>query len=741
MRKIFLFLFAAVLSITTAMAEVVTITGDDCELEYTVEDDRALIITGTYLEQHSFELTLIGEIDLNAESFDCDMQMLKIGEYGSVAWADEGTATVTIYPAAIEITATGLFDSAGDDQNTYNLEGVLAFPKSSAGGDDIVVDNEFLVDMPNLVATMDPALTFTASGAETSMGLGTVETYLECDWNGEVISDNSTLDIPGMGLVGDVLAGTVAPVIDESIGEAGAIVSATATVYVAFAGMGTFKFTLNMTAGGSGEQEESNTVSVQVWNATLTQESSTLKLDGSMNGVAVHAEVPNFVFEEDVWQEYDYSGVSVEVGTWVEEGESDYVGYAEGDATVELDQHTVTLTGKLTSSDGTQFDVYIQGSLQPADPMTSTTLTMEGMIKSESRSFIQLEDDNYNTIEIYSFEYGDYLQVTASLEVDGRLEGYGSWKEVAGVETLVATLYDDYYTHVYYVTATASTPQMFTINSSNATYVVDAEYGDVTFRGVAVEGGEFEIMVGNDVEGQYAYGYWGETEIAATEITDFELDSWDNSYMLGGIFKDGANNIYEVFINAYEPDYTRDVTSGDWGTICLPYASRILTGATFYEVSSLDPAEGLWLDQLAAGAQLEAGKPYIFQATAAQIAVVYTGEAVDGPVAGANGLTGTFTGIAAGGLTGNYIIAENKVWVAGTGATLPANCAYISSTVPTTAQAEIPGRRRVCMGENATTGLDQIVAPAGQAVKAIENDQLIIIRDGVKYNVQGQVIR
>jgi hypothetical protein len=45
------------------------------------------------------------------------------------------------------------------------------------------------------------------------------------------------------------------------------------------------------------------------------------------------------------------------------------------------------------------------------------------------------------------------------------------------------------------------------------------------------------------------------------------------------------------------------------------------------------------------------------------------------------------------------------------------------------------------MGENATTGLDQIVAPAGQAVKVIENGQLIIIRDGVKYNVQGQVIR
>ena len=554
MRKIFLFLFAAVLSIGTAMAEVVTITGDDCALEYTVEDGRALIITGTYLEQHSFELTLTGEIDMTAESFVCDMQMMKIGEYGSVAYADEGTATVTVYPAAIEITATGLFEQAGENQNTYNLEGVLAFPKSSAGGDDIAVDNEFFVDMPSLTVTMDEILAFEATGQETSMGLGTVVTYLECDWWEEdgaypVIPGASSLNIPDMGLFGEVLAGSVVPVVDENIG---AIVSATATVYAVFEGMGTFKFTLNMTAGGSGsgEQEESNTVSVQVWNATLTQESGTLKMDGSMNGVAVHAEVPNFVFEEDVWQDYDYSGVSVEVGTWVEpsEGEeevqSDYVGYAWGDATVELDQHTVTLTGKLTSSDGTQFDVYIQGSLQPANPMNSTALTLDGMTKSEIRNFILLEDDNYNAIQIYSFEYGDYLKVAASF--DETLEGYGSWKNVDGVETLVATLYDKYYTKVYHVTATASAQQMFTINSWDATYFIDPEFGEVTFRGIADEGGEFEITVGNSIEGQFAYGYWGETEIVATEITDFELDSWDDTYTLGGSFVDEENNIYEV---------------------------------------------------------------------------------------------------------------------------------------------------------------------------------------------------
>ena len=189
--------------------------------------------------------------------------------------------------------------------------------------------------------------------------------------------------------------------------------------------------------------------------------------------------------------------------------------------------------------------------------------------------------------------------------------------------------------------------------------------------------------------------------------------------------------------------YLRDVTN-TWGTICLPHASTSFSGAKFYEVSSLDPTKGLWLDEIEAGTQLVAGKPYVFEATASTIKVTYTDAAVAAPVAGAKGLTGTFTDIAAAAgsvLVGNYIIAQNAVHVATASNDLPAYRAYIANTVPTTEQPQLPGRRRVCMGENAATGLDQIVAPEGQAVKAIVNGQLIIIRDGVKYNVQGQVIR
>ena len=47
-------------------------------------------------------------------------------------------------------------------------------------------------------------------------------------------------------------------------------------------------------------------------------------------------------------------------------------------------------------------------------------------------------------------------------------------------------------------------------------------------------------------------------------------------------------------------------------------------------------------------------------------------------------------------------------------------------------------RARVVLNENEATGFDQVVAPEGNTIKAIVNGQLVIIRGGEMYNVQGQ---
>jgi hypothetical protein len=65
------------------------------------------------------------------------------------------------------------------------------------------------------------------------------------------------------------------------------------------------------------------------------------------------------------------------------------------------------------------------------------------------------------------------------------------------------------------------------------------------------------------------------------------------------------------------------------------------------------------------------------------------------------------------------------------------------SEVPTGAPTQMPGRRYIGMsvqGENETTGVEDLFTTDAPA-KVIVNGQLIIIRDGVKYNVQGQVIK
>lgn len=196
--------------------------------------------------------------------------------------------------------------------------------------------------------------------------------------------------------------------------------------------------------------------------------------------------------------------------------------------------------------------------------------------------------------------------------------------------------------------------------------------------------------------------------------------------------------------------YTRKVTEGNYGTICLPYASSSYTGMELYEVSWLqkngENPVNLYLDQLEAGTQLEAGKPYIFRATSTELTVTYTGAAVDAPSPAIdnNGLTGTFVALtespATDVLVNNYMISQNKFWLCQAGSTLKAYRAYINATlVPDTEQAKLPGRRRVSLGaagENAETGVDNIIT-TDAPVKVIENGQLIIIRNGEKFNVQG----
>ena len=181
------------------------------------------------------------------------------------------------------------------------------------------------------------------------------------------------------------------------------------------------------------------------------------------------------------------------------------------------------------------------------------------------------------------------------------------------------------------------------------------------------------------------------------------------------------------------PDYTRTVTAGNYGTICLPFGGTI-TGAVLYECVGRETGK-VYLGSVTT---LAAGVPYIFQATATELAVYSDGTTATS-AGKSNGLHGTFdneTVVA----TGNYILLSNTLRPSNGEAKVNANRAYLVMSEVPAEYTKMPGRRYIGMdvqGENETTGVEDLFT-TDAPVKVIENGQLIIIRDGVKYNVQGQ---
>ena len=139
---------------------------------------------------------------------------------------------------------------------------------------------------------------------------------------------------------------------------------------------------------------------------------------------------------------------------------------------------------------------------------------------------------------------------------------------------------------------------------------------------------------------------------------------------------------------------------------------------------------------------IEAGKPYLVLPNTLtnpifeNVTIVNT-EGSNYTVTGA-GVIVTFTGIINGGGQTNgstdYYVGEDGKLYKSTVDKLGLR-AFFTITDETGNPTQI--RARVVAGENVETGVEDIIT-TDAPVKVIENGQLIIIRDGVKYNVQGQ---
>lgn len=239
----------------------------------------------------------------------------------------------------------------------------------------------------------------------------------------------------------------------------------------------------------------------------------------------------------------------------------------------------------------------------------------------------------------------------------------------------------------------------------------------VTFAAPTTEGGVLKADYDNENYNEQGF------EVGANSV-ELVLDNSLKSYVKGIFLSTGVSGTsFEIASATFSRsamtegefgNYNRAVTSGDYGTICLPYGAANYSGMTLYEIAYRDDAaKKIYLDE---ATTMQAGMPYIFHATSDNISVTYDNTFANyahGQENGLYGIRNETNNVA--GLNPDkdeYIIYNNEIRKCEANCGLRANRAYIIvSDISTEAIAPMPGRRRVGMGyaeENAATGVENI---------------------------------
>ncbi|MCQ2348092.1 MAG: hypothetical protein MJZ65_02775 [Paludibacteraceae bacterium] len=201
---------------------------------------------------------------------------------------------------------------------------------------------------------------------------------------------------------------------------------------------------------------------------------------------------------------------------------------------------------------------------------------------------------------------------------------------------------------------------------------------------------------------------------------------------------------FEITAEVPEEFYhDREVAIDNWGTICYPELITSVEGAVVYEIAGRSADATQIAVVPVAVENMVMGKPYLFNATADIQKFFYNPTStVANPVAGACGLTGTFTAGAIGA-DGYYIVkGQSFKPVLGTSAVL-ANRAYLAVTDIATELTEyVPtspvAARFFSVARGATT--DEMRIENGEMRmdgKYIINGKFVIMNNNKKINVLG----
>ena len=347
---------------------------------------------------------------------------------------------------------------------------------------------------------------------------------------------------------------------------------------------------------------------------------------------------------------------------------------------------------------------------------------------------VTAQHDSYFDVDIHNYT----LDQWAALENDGavflpaagrRTGGYGNMiNKDQVVETNPANLNGGHYKHqdntniyCYYWTST--------INESTK----DVSY----LHNIQALGGDKYTIGTGAIWGEK--GRYGQSvRLAKVTSTLIEIGGGDNSDVITA----NAGQKVNVQVN-------RTFKANDgYYTICLPFdldAEKIGKALQISSITENVAEQGMNV-VFTEVTNLVAGQPYLLLPSKniedpifEGVTIINTTGETTEPVSGA-GINITFTGIINGvgeqtNGTTHYYVGDYGYLYNGKTEKLGLRAFF---TITDDADQPVKVRARVVVGENTTTGVDNSQLPITNVQKVIENGQLIIIRNGEKFNAQGQ---
>ncbi|MBO6306674.1 MAG: chitobiase/beta-hexosaminidase C-terminal domain-containing protein [Paludibacteraceae bacterium] len=412
---------------------------------------------------------------------------------------------------------------------------------------------------------------------------------------------------------------------------------------------------------------------------------------------------------------------SAEINYAVTEG--DAVTIAEGKITA-VAEGEATITASIEAGEG-----YLAGST------TFTVTVSPAPVPFEGDYFVKVDDNSDLTAGEYLIVYEDgSLAFNGGLETldatsnyvavtfeNGKIQGTDAVLAATFTIKLAGTIQSQ---SGYYIGRTGNSNGMNTSKDEAYTNAISIDGGGNAV--ILASGGAY--MRFNSTSGQERFRY-------------FKSDSYTGQKAIQLYKKENAEPVYETVRTELEPNA--------YYTMCLDKAVTAVRGGSIWRVlSKAQNGTDIILEEVSG--TLDAGRPYIFYATADKLEVVYTGEAVNAPVDDEenNGLIGSFDQVKIDNNPDYYIIYKNALYYVNTdNVYVGAHRAYLDMTgVPAYSNEPVQGnapRRRVAMavhGPQVATGIDALNASEAP-VKVLINGQLFIIRGEKMFDAKGQLVK